>query len=176
MKTGIDRRSFFFGLAMGVFLFAALTVGSGLNLYDKASKGFTVELPAGDVAHLVAIKVRQQVDAQIPRLLARVRAEIPARMAGEVNGRLQNVEISFAGRTFKLPVEVRSEIESKVTAAVKGSVEEIIDGLDASTLSAELAGQTEVMVRGSLVSEFREKTFVYQPWPWVSLPVTIKIR
>ncbi len=176
MKSGIDRGSFFFGLTMGVFLFAGLAVASGLSLYSKAAKGFTVELPAADMAHLVALQVRQQVDAQIPELLARARVEIPTRLAGQVNGRLQGVEVSFAGRSIKLPKELRSDIESKVAAAVRSSVEEVIDGLDPSALSRDLAGQTEIMVRQSLAAEFREKTFVYQPWPWVSVPVTIKIR
>lgn len=169
----LDRKSFFFGLATGVFLFLLLSAAA---LYQVGSRGVTVEVSAAEIGDLVRQQVERQVSEELPRLVASAKAEVPGRVAAEIKDKIQGASIRVGDVTIPLPPQATQPLQDRLQGIVQYTLYTVLDSMDTQALARKLGYDAQAQVRDSLTRAFDGRRFVYRPFRGVSVPVTIDVK
>ncbi|MCL5046943.1 MAG: hypothetical protein M1598_09235 [Actinobacteria bacterium] len=164
---------FLLGIVSGILIFLAL----GTALAVLATRyGIRVELSADEVADLVKAQVSRQSREDIPKIVQRIKDDVPRMVSEEMKGKLSSASIKISDVVITLPPESTRELQQSVEQTVRTAVINILDGMNTDEVAEQMGENAHRMVRDSLNRELGRKKFVYSPFRWLSVPVTVAIK
>lgn len=128
---------FWAGLLVGIGL--SLTLGAGL-LRGAQGQGITVTLDRKWVEQAVAQEVERTVRQELPALLRQVEQEAPAKVAGAVSQRLDQLTVDYGWGAVKLPEALKQQVEGGVTEAVSAGLKAGMQAIPTDQIATRLAG------------------------------------
>lgn len=127
---------FWAGLLVGIGL--SLALGGGL-VRGAQGRGVTVTLERRRVEEAVAQEVERAVKQELPILLRQVEQEMPAKVAGAVGQRLDQLTIDYGWGAVKLPEPLKQQVEGGVTEAVSAGLKAGIQAVPTDEIATRLA-------------------------------------
>ena len=156
-------------------ILAVLALGVAFTIL-AARYGIRVELSADEVADLVKAEVSRQSREEIPKFVQKIKDDVPRMVSEEMKGKLSSASIKISDVVITLPPESTRELQESVEQTVRTAVINILYGMDTQGVADQMGENAHRLVQSSLSRELGGKKFVYSPFKWFSVPVTLAIK
>lgn len=165
-----DRR-FFMGFLAG--LCAALFVLSFAGTSYILIRGLRFSVDEEELALAVKEKTILEAQQQAPELMAQLQEQLPAIVASMVPGTLS---VSIGTTKFDLPPETVDMIKKQIGSLTSDTLKEKLNEVDVQPYATRLGDLAYDLVKSTLESEVRGRTFHLQANKWMSIPITVMTR
>lgn len=162
---------FWRGVATGALVLGAFIVGALVRL---STSGVAVSLDVSGLAAQVRLEVEEHVQEELPGVLARLQAEVPAQVAQRVAARFQDDRIDLGGLVVQVPPTVARALERQLTLALTEAIRGLLAGVDTGGVAGRVGQEAEALVRarlGRTVAGWRPQVRLL---PWWTIPVTVR--
>ncbi|HAH96110.1 MAG TPA: hypothetical protein DCL69_04305 [Firmicutes bacterium] len=166
-KVKKDRR-FFAGLCVGLCaaLFIIACLGTGyVMLY-----GFRFSIDEEELALAIKEKTEIQAKQELPGLLQQFEDQIPVLVEDMIPA---EVSLDLGQARIELPPEAIAAIKQELGQLTRDSVNLQLKKLDLDQYANSLANMAYDLVKTTLETEVRGRTFRIQANRWMSIPVTV---
>lgn len=162
-----------FGLGVLVGLMAAGAVAA-MQLMLLQRRGVEVHVDTTRIALQVQAEVRDALKRELPAAIAQLRREVPARAAAETARRLGETRLHIGGFSMPVPEVAVMQVQAGVEEALRVGLDAAVRNADVDSLSRRLGDQAYVLVDHGLGQMLAGQRFIVKPWPWLSVPVTVR--
>lgn len=173
MKSKRFRLGFVAGLATGVAVCLVALAVAGAVLVRR---GITVQVDLGDLATVLAEKIKEEANAEIPAVVAEAKSHVPKQVAAEMKGAIGAASISIGAISVTLPDDMVVDMEKRLSALVEESVYGVFDTMDLAKVVENLAGRAREMITTDLAGELRQKGLSVRGPLNLLVPVTVRAR
>ena len=164
------------GLLTGIFLCAGLAGGL---VYAFAQRGLTAEIDVEAVAHEVREAIELQVAQMLPEVIAEMKRDVPARVAGDLAQELATASFTVYGVEIRIPEETLAVVRAQVEETVVREISRSLDQIDVAGAAAQWGRRGEQMVAEALRRELRGRSVILQvhpALPWPAVPVILSVK
>jgi len=161
-------RRFFAGFCVGlcVALFIIIGLGTGyLMLY-----GFRFSIDEEELALAIKEKTEVQAKQELPGLLQQFGDQIPMLVEDMIPA---EVSLDLGQARIELPPDAIAAIKQELGRLTRDSVNQQLKQLDLDQYVGSLAAMAYDLVKTTLETEVRGRTFRIQANRWMSIPVTV---
>ncbi len=173
MRKRRFRHGFLVGLVTGVGLCLLVLGAAGLVLVRR---GITVQVDLSGLATVLADKIREEANAEIPAVMAEARSHVPEQVAEEMRGAIGSASVSIGDLSVSLPDDMVTDLEKRLAALVEESVYGVFETMDLTGVVDDLAERAYGMITTGLAAEIRELGLSVRGPLNLSVPVTVKAR
>jgi len=164
------KSAFLTGTLCGILLAVVVMAVVG---YIALEQGLTVEVETGAIAELVRAQVEDYARQELPRVISQLKSTMPAGIASRLTKSLESATIKLYDTEIHLPDAAVEELNGNLREMVLAEIDKSFSRLDTDQLVREWGTVAEESVRSLLVDELDCKTFVVEPYAWLSVPVTV---
>lgn len=167
-KKGNSGRRFFGGFCVG--LFTALFLIAGLGTGYLMLYGFRFSIDEEELALAIKEKTEIQARQELPGLLKQFGDQIPVLVEDMIPA---EVTLDFGQARIELPPDAIAAIKQELGRLTRDSVNQQLKKLDLEQYADSLATMAYDLVKTTLETEVRGRTFRIQANRWMSIPVTV---
>jgi hypothetical protein len=167
-KKGKSGRRFFGGFCVG--LFTALFLIAGLGTGYLMLYGFRFSIDEEELALAIKEKTEIQARQELPGLLKQFGDQIPVLVEDMIPA---EVTLDFGQARIELPPDAIAAIKQELGRLTRDSVNQQLKKLDLEQYADSLATMAYDLVKTTLETEVRGRTFRIQANRWMSIPVTV---
>lgn len=166
-KDRKDRR-FFAGLCVGLCtaLFIITCIGTSYVMLC----GFRFSIDEEELALAIKEKTKVQVKQELPGLLQQFEDQIPVLVEDMIPA---EVSFDLGQARIELPPDAIAAIKQELGRLTRDSVNLQLKKLDLDQYADSLANMAYDLVKTTLETEVRGRTFRIQANRWMSIPVTV---
>lgn len=162
---------FWAGVLTGVFctIFLATVVG----FFVIRASGLSISIDQETLASQVRDRVQAEVAKELPSLMTKVKSEIPKAIAENLTD-FNQVSIQIGNGNFPLPTEATNVFKEEFQGMAEEAIIKTIDGFALDPYVEQIGQASYGFVKNTLQTEFVGKTFSFQAYRWLSIPITVQ--
>jgi hypothetical protein len=170
MKSSGGSR-FWLGVFTGVFVaFFFLTL---ISYYFIQINGVNIAIDQEVLAGLVRDRVKGELAKELPNVLMKVKEEVPKAIAANMD-EFDQVSIQIGNGIFPLPPEATKVFKEEFQIMAQTAVNKTVDDMSLEPYVNEISQASYGFVKKTLQDEVVGKTFTFQAYRWLTLPITVQ--
>ncbi|MBX5477222.1 MAG: hypothetical protein IRZ18_08905 [Clostridia bacterium] len=167
------RWMFMKGLLWGIALTAAAGAAGGAYVMRH---GVVARVDASPLTADVQAEIRQQVLAEMPRVIEAVKAQVPAKVAEEVNKQLGDASFVLYGVRVDLPATATQALRDHLRDEITREFQKQLDSIDVDGLATAWADQASTTIARTLHDRLIRRSLPVEVVPGVTIPIVVDIR
>ena len=168
---GREGSRFWIGIFTGVFCTVFLLTLFGY--YFIQINGVNISIDQEVLAGQVRERVKSEVAKELPNILAKVKEEVPKAIAANMDD-FDQVSIQIGNGIFPLPHEATKVFKEEFQTMAETAVNKTVDDMQLEPYVNEISQASYGFVKKTLQDEVVGKTFKFQAYRWLSLPITVQ--
>lgn len=174
---GVDKRSpgtgiFLKGLFTGIIISILLVAGLAFHFTNR---GLSVSLEIEELADYLGKQIESQAARELPRVVAEVRARVPALVKKQMQAGKLTAEIKISDISIVLPPSALAQLDGYLQDMVEKTLYRLLEGMELGALAHDLGQQAKEMIRVSLGKELGERRALNIDTWWGRIPVTLRV-
>lgn len=161
------------GVLWGIAL--ALAAGAAGAAY-VVRHGVVAKVDAAPLTADVQAEIRRQVLAEMPRVIAAVKAQVPAKVAEEVNRQLGDASFVLYGVRVDLPAQATQSLRDHLRDEITQEFQKQLDQIDVDGLATAWADEAAKTIARTLHDRLAGRQLPVEVAPGVAVPIFIDIR
>lgn len=165
---GLFWGGFFLGVTLCIVLLAGLA-------FHYTNRGLVVSLEIDELADYLGRQIESQVARELPRVVAGVKAQVPALVKKQMKTGNLTAEIKIADISIVLPPSALTQLDGYLQETVEKTLYRLLEGMELGALAQDLGQQAEEMLRVSLGKELDKGRALGIDTCWGRIPVVLQV-